>query len=293
MRVFRSSVSACAAAICFASTASAQYVIPADVFDAGLNEGSSYNGGYSPSSFFDPFSSLDLRGVADDGGFDAYDYAGIILADTVGGPGAVSVSRRVDAMEELNVYRWIDTYSNGTEFALTVNINFWTNLGSDGSEIVAAQDPYRFVSFEDGNIDGLTPTDPVVAMMHGNNQWTADNISLTRFGTRGENSYFRDDVMRSCTLTLAPGESVSLMFADFLAYTPTDYGDGIINDPGVPFDVEHALAQSAALLADPSPLFADLLRGGDAPNIINWSIPTPGTIALAVFGLAGVGRRRR
>lgn len=276
---------------------SAQFTIEhEDVFQdqSGFSLGPGYAGPVLPASSLSPFKTIDFRGVVADGGFDAYDFAGIPVMEPPARGIPVQISRRVDTLDSINVFRWIDTFTNPTDAPMTLSLGLWTNLGSDGSDFVAHQDPFRFVSFENGLSDDVTPTDAVVAMMHGNNQWAQSNIALQRFNEpRGGSGFGPDDVVRAFTLTLAPEQSVSLMFADFLAYSPTDFGDGFFGDPGQPADVELAISRTAQLLADPSPLFADLPRGQGAPNIINWTIPAPAGIALAAFGLPALLRRRR
>lgn len=234
----------------------------------------------------------DQRGVVSDGGNDAYDGAGAIFHYNVPFRSEIaSLSRRVDALTDLNVYRWVDTYTNNTSETITLTLAMYTNLGSDGYAHIADESAYRFVSYEvtspeSGRL-GDVPTDPVIAMMNGNNEFAANNVHLIHdpFYDPGSNRGFGDNVYRVFEITLGGGESASLMFADLLAYTPTEGGD-----PGTTEDIIKALADSEALLADPSPLFADLPRG---TNILNWTIPTPGTGGvLALGGLAAVRRRR-
>ncbi|MBL8745406.1 MAG: hypothetical protein JNK58_03515 [Phycisphaerae bacterium] len=285
---------AIAASLAIAAAANAQYVIPPDIYQdqQGFDVGPSYVGPIIPGAYVDPYGTADYRGAASEGDYDAYDGAGVILMSTPtttrGNPTSpIIVSRRADALQSLNVYRWIDTYTNITEEATTFTAYFWTNLGSDGGDVVALQDPFRFVSFENDPDDGETPTDPVVAMMHGNNQWTVGHVFLERFGfQRGDGNFFADDVLRTFRLTLEPGQSVSLMFADFLAFTPDEFGF-----QGSPQDVADALARTQQLLEDPSPLFADLGRG-QAESIINWTIPSPASAPFLAIGLVLVRRRR-
>lgn len=289
----RSTRLGCAAALIgivplIASAGMSQFVIAEDIFINGaFDMARSYEGPYQWSGL-NAANPSDLRGVADDAGFDAYDGAGFILAGTGarGEPAqpTMSIRRRIDAFTSMNIYRWIDTYTNTGEETITVNVAFWTNLGSDGGEFVAAQDAFRFVSFEDDFLTGTTPTDPVVAMMHGNNDWAAANISLVRFDDQDEN-FWLDDIWRFFTLVLEPGESRSLMFADFLAYAPDEFGF-----QGSPEDVDLALARSAELIADPTDLFSDLERGL-ADSIVNWTIPAPGT--ACILGLSAITMRRR
>jgi hypothetical protein len=285
-RAFRASVLWLMSGSC-ALAGGVPYVIPDDVYlDDGFSRGANYAGPYTPASMSNPFAYA-LPGVVDGGGFNAYDDAGIIIADEVlRGQPSLSISRRVGTLASLNVYRWIDTYTNESEEAITVDVAFWSNLGSDGLETVALQDSFRFVSYETESFRGeLVPTDPVVAMMHGNNTWAAEHISLTRFDDEGP-TFLSDDILRTFRLTIGASQSVSLMFADLLAYTTDESGFF-----GLPEDVDTAMSRSAALIADPSALFADLERGL-AESIVNWTIPAPGSCATFVL-MAGFALRRR
>lgn len=234
----------------------------------------------------------DARGAVDDGGYDAYDGAGFIVPGPMRGdppPSAVSITRRVDALTELNIYRWLDTYTNTTERPVSIDLAFYSNLGSDGFDQTLVNDSFRLVTseiFVPKRSDVYVPTDPVVAMMHGNNDWAATNITVTKEF---------DIVRRRFVFELAPGASATLMFADFLAYTPTlNEGEGGVfyGDPGTIEDVQLAISRSADLIADPSVLFEGIETRGLGP-ILNWTIPSPGAAAVgALAGLVALRRRR-
>ncbi len=282
--------------VCGAAFGGTPWVIEQDI---GQDYNAEFRGAHydGPANINYPFTrggpGYDQRGVSIDGGYDAYDGAGAIfyygLPTTRGD--IVSLNRRVDALTDLNVYRWIDTYTNNTNESITLTLAMFTNLGSDGYAHIADESAYRFVSYEVTSPEsarlGDIPTDPVIAMMHGNNEFAANNVHLIHdpFYDPGSGAEYGDNVFRVFQITLEGGESASLMFADLLAYTPTEGGD-----PGTTEDIIKALADSQALLADPSPLFADLPRG---TNILNWTVPAPGTGGvLALGGLAALRRRR-
>lgn len=257
----------------------------------GTELAGSYQGPVTVTDF--SIEVTDARGAVDDGGYDAYDGAGYIVPGAMrlgNGPSGVSISRRADALTELNIYRWLDTYTNTTERPISIDLAFYTNLGSDGDDQILENNSFRLVTSEISapkRSDVYAPTDPVVAMMHGNNDWAATNITVTKD---------IDIVRRRFVIDLAPGASATLMFADFLAYTPTLYegegGEPIYADPGTIGDVQLALSRSADLIADPSVLFDGIDTRGLGP-ILNWTIPSPGAAAVgALAGLAALRRRR-
>jgi hypothetical protein len=224
---------------------------------------------------------MDYRGVSFDGGYDSYDNAGFLLDRAAPrGAAAVTVHRRADALITHNIFRWIDTYTNETEEPATLSVEFFSTLGSFGDAVIKAEEPLRYVSFADGIDDGMTPTKPAIAMLHGNNRWALDNIVFD------DAAGLPGDVSRRFTLILPPGQSLSLMFADFLAFSPDEAGFG------VPGDVTHALQRSAGLLLDPSDLFADLPRG-IADTLVNWTVPGPASACLIAAGLVCSARRHR
>ena len=232
-------------------------------FSIALNQiydGSSYVNNYNGPSTGDPY----IGSVAD-GGYDAFD-DWMLHVNTLGG---LSLNRRVDTLSAINTYRHIDTFTNNTSGPLTVPLSILGDFGSDGGENFVQNDAYSFVSHDGPG------SDPVIGFMNGNNAWTAANI------TRG---YIPGSLYVDFSLTLQPGESITLMFATFLARDLSDRSGDI------------ALAQNTvnAMLADPmgSGLFAGLY-GSEIGAIVNWTIPTPGAAALLGLGGLLASRRRR
>lgn len=283
------------------------FVIAADIYLAkdGKTFGSSYVGpgslnvvGALPTVRGESGGPTeDYRGVVLDGGFDAYDDAGVLITAAGSGPrgfdpSQIGVHRRVDALQNINVYRWVDTFTNISDTTAIFPVGHLTDLGSDGFDFEAERSAFRFISFENDSEDGKTPSDPVIAMMHGNNQWASENILFFRGSDQPRGFGFGpDDVVRGAILELEPGESVSLMFADFLAYSPAEE-DTSGREIGSPSDVELAFDFSKQLLDDPSALFAGL-SPEETSLIANWAIPSPGTVSLISMFAIGAVRRRR
>jgi hypothetical protein len=252
-----------------------------DVF-TGSGKANSYSG---PST-----GGTDLRGVVEDGGVDAYDLAGLLFfnnQDYASAPAGLNIWRRTDTLTALNVYRWVVRYTNTSSAPITVPVASFSGLGLDGRGAVAASDPFRYVVYENADPDRPNrPTDPVLGMMNGNNQWTLDNVTLV--------PALEDpsDVRRNFSITLSPGQSLSLMFADFLAMSLDSTGNAV----GDESDVDLALATTQSYFDNPLPLLQGLDQTTIA-SLANWSlvsIPTPGAaFALGLGGVVAMRRRRR
>lgn len=258
---FVASFALLAAAGCSSAALGQQFNIGTFQIWSGSSYVNNYNG---PSN-----GNYDLIGAVSDGGFDAFD-DWMYHANLLGG---LSLNRRVDTLSAINTYRHIDTFTNNTGGSLTVPLSVLGNLGSDGNEHFERNDAYAFISHD--SFLSLNYGDPLVCFMNGNNAWAAANITRAH-------SY--DDVHVDYTLTLAPGESVTLMYATFLARD-------ITNRSG---DIALGQATVNAMLADPlgTGLYTGLTQG-EINSIVNWAVPTPGAAAvLGLGGLAALCRRR-
>ena len=249
------------AAACASSALGQQFSIsPNEVYD-GINFtfGNSYIG---------PSTGSDSAGAVLDGGYDAFD-GWYDYDNTFGG---LSLNRRTETLSSINVYRAIDTFTNNTADALSVPIRLIGNLGSDGGEVFLQNNGYSSIthdSFLEFNFG-----DPIVGYMNGNNAWTLGNIVRMLSG---------DYIYTDFTLTLQPGESISLMFATFLARDITDRSG----------DAALALSTVNGMLADPmgTGLYTGLTQS-EINSIVNW-VPSPSAVALlGIGGLASLRRRR-
>lgn len=250
------------AAGCSSAALGQQFTISAGQVYDGVNftYGNSYTG---------PIGDFDYGGSVNDGGYDAFDG----FMEYYQSLGGLTLHRRVESLFAINTYRAIDTFTNNTAGALSVPFTLHGNLGSDGSEVFYQNNIYSSVT-SDTSLQ-FNFGDPVVGFMNGNNAWTTANIL--------RNHSF-DNIYTNFTINLQPGQSVSLMFAAFLALDLT-------NRSG---DAALAVGTVNAMLADPSAtgLFAGLTQG-EINSIVNWSVPTPGAAALlGLGGLASLRRRR-
>lgn len=224
----------------------------------------------------------DARGTVVDGGFGAYDQAGVIelvFGGDVGSLGggslgagssgrdgpSVAVSRRVEGLDGFNSYRWIDRYTNEGSEAVSFTVRLLTDAGSDESTDWLLNTPFRWISYDPVGFPPV-PRDPVIAMLHGNNDWTLNNLSFERDPA----SVGAGDVLsRTFSLTLDPGETKTLMFVDVLMFTPMDPADP--ESLGVRSDVLRAVDISGEVLLDPEPLTRGLDRA-TAESIVNWDL---------------------
>jgi hypothetical protein len=221
-------------------------------------------------------------GAVYDGGSDAFDTYGRLTAV----PGGLLASRRTEAFASRSLYRFVDTFSNFTGAAITGQVTFFGDLGSDGQgRAVGTGSFYRVSSDAQAGSFG---SDAVVAFVYGNNAFAQDYMAFA--GTQATHTL-------TTTITVLPGQSVSLLSFAFLARSLTR------NPTTQAADEALALAAAQGLVADP---FLDGLSADERARIANFGpgvaapsplvTPEPGTWALlttGLAGLAGVARRRR
>ncbi len=274
--ILRRALGAALALATSAGAASAQqFTINADVnngFGAQCNElGASYYG-----------TATGKCGSVYDSGRDAFDDYGRITST----PAGILASRRTEAFQSRNLYRFVDTYYNSTGATITGDVTFFGDLGSDGSgRAVATGEFYRVSSDAFASSFG---NDPVVAFVFGNNDFVGDHMTFA--GNQHNHTL-------TATLTLLPGQSVSIMSFAFLARSLTRNPTTQASDEAL------ATATAQALVADP---FFDGLSADERARIANFGpgvalpppvvTPEPGTWALlgtGLLGLAATARRRR
>lgn len=248
-----------AAAGCASAALGQQFSILTDDIYDGSGTVNSYNG---------PSTNIDYVGFVVDGGHDAFD-GWMYHVNVLGG---LTLNRRVDTLSAINTYRHIDTFTNNTSGTLTVPLSLYGDFGSDGDENFERNDAYAFISHDSGI--PFNAGDPVIGFMNGNNAWAAANINRV---------YDPGVIYVNYTLTLQPGESITLMLATFLARDETDRsGDVLLTQNTV-----------SAMLADPmgSGLYTGLTQA-EINSIVNW-VPTPGAGGAVLLGLGGLAASRR
>lgn len=241
---------------------------------------------------------FDLPGAVVNGGIGAYDFAGLLFfgnnSYNYGGvaPAGLSISRQTDTLQNLNVFRWVVTLTNNSASTITTPVSFFTRIGYDPASYTDVNnDPFRFVTYQNRVLGTVVQADipgrPVIGMMHGNNALTFNNITWDR------NLNDPLEVVRRWNMSLAPGQSQTFMFADFLAFTLDANGNA--GSGGQPGDIALAMDTTAAYLGNAIPLF----QGLDAATIgaiSNWTgigIPTPGAAGVLALGGLVAARRRR
>ncbi len=241
----------------------------AQSFTIGLNEVARTIAGGSPAPSYQGINlgRGDRRGAVLDGGSDAYDDAGY-FADDLPALG-LTLSRRTDTLASLNVFRWIDTFTNTLAVPIHVSLTMESNLGSDSLTRSILNDPLRTVTYE----DRPDSTDPILGMMHGNNPVAHALVIPER------NAGF---LSRRLLLDLQPNQSITFMFADVLVRDLSDRS----GDPAL------ALSSTAFFIADPA-LLATGLSPTEVNRIANWTIPSPGATTAVLVPLVWLTARRR
>jgi hypothetical protein len=166
----------------------------------------------------------------------------------------------VDALTSENTYRFLDTYTNPTNAAVSQTVFFAGNLANNGNHAILLQNP--FLTVDKDNTDRI----PTVAMVNGNDAWAQNNMSV---------SYSGREYILAIQLSLAPGQSVNILNFAFLAF---DTGT-VRNVAG-----DSALAQSFGQHLVNVPDYSGL-SAQDINKIVNFT-PEPATVGLVAFGLA-------
>lgn len=200
------------------------------------------------------------------GGADTFDAFGWYNTGT----GGLVLDRQVELLAG-NTFRFFDTFTNTGSSAASVTVNFFGNLGSDGSELIGHDQGGLIVSCENDGA-GACIDDAVVALVSGNNGLGKAAITPDRYNA-------------AYLLNVAAGQSVSLVNYAFLARD--------VNGPTAG-DVALAIATGQALLAAPR---LEGLSSAQVARIVNFAapVPEPKTWAMMLlgFGMVGAGLRRR
>jgi hypothetical protein len=209
-----------------------------------------------------------------DGGNDAFDFFGYVA-----NVGSLSLNRQTELLSG-NIYRFFDTYTNNTGGTIDTTITFVGDLGSDSGTVYENVNSYRQVSSDGG------PGDPIVGFLWGNNAFAA---SMVRSTGQGGNSGPNERTAIAANLSLAAGQSVSLIYFAFLADDLTDRSG----------DAALALSTVNALFDNPN---LGGLTSQQLARALNWSpfvvgegaaTPEPSTALMTGFGLVALAALRR
>ncbi len=199
------------------------------------------------------------------GGNNAFDAFGFYNS----GVGSLTQTRQVELLSG-NVFRFFDTFTNKGSASVTTTLNFFGNLGSDGSELVSFNQGGLMVSCTDDG-SGACTDQPVLALVSGNNGLGKAAITPDRYNVQ-------------FTVNLAPGQSLSLLNYAYLAM-----------DENGPTPADQSLAEAQGQLLRDTPRL-DGLSEQQIASIANFTIspvPEPSSWGLAMVALLLLGQRLR
>ena len=116
-----------------------------------------------------------------------------------------------------NTARWFDSFTNETGAAVTVNLAFGGNLGSDGAGVIEGQGPGYFV-LSDGS-----GSDPVLLFVYGDGSNDPELVNESGTAYTGQNKLY----FVYSGIEVAPGETVSLLHFNQLFTDQASYANSI------------------------------------------------------------------
>jgi len=208
-----------------------------------------------------------MIGAVSDGGRDAFDGYGSYTV-----LGGLSLMRQTEAFTNQNLFRFFDTFTNNGTETVTRTVTFFGNLGSDSRTAMQARGPgYLTTCQMSGSACG---GDPIVSAVYGNNGLGIQSLA-------GENYNV------NYTLTLAPGQSLSILNFAFLASSLSGTTQS---------DMPLAAERAFDLVHNP---YLDGLSQKQLHQIANFDlklaggVPEPATWAMMILGFGAIAMRMR
>jgi hypothetical protein len=243
-----------------------------------MTGGNSYTGSNAGTGESD-YSGVNFKGTSNPN--DSFDSAGFICT-TLGPtctaqPGGVpyatglTITRDTQEFTNLDMYRFLDTFTNNTSSTISGNIDAYSNLAwltQSAGEDQTAVYPY---STDESQLVVITDSGdnrPAYTLVTGNNAWANANISYYLDGRSPTDNFY---------VTVQPGQSISIL--EFMALSANEPTAGNYTP-----NAGEAYSMGMNLLSDP---YLAGLSQTQIDSIVNFNVnaPEPGTLGLLGGGL--------
>lgn len=258
----------------FASTSSAPGAISEASASLAVGTAGGAITGATAEDAFDGYGAIGLQGMTQFGGL-------TVTRDTevTHGPGGAATYLTTPFQNAgiPNAARWMDTFVNNTGTTISGVLATANNMGSDSSTVfVQPGSGNRYVvSYQNGSGN----SDPVLVHVFGNNDYTANHVTLDY--TDGD-----DNPIWKFDLSVAPGDTKRIAFFVLpVASTAYDTSD---HSPEVALGVQFAEQMTSGPLPINTPFFVGY-TADELLQLLNWDFVAAGLTPETQASLSAIG----